>query len=90
MAEETQKSNSSFLDKGIDLVKWIDSPFKLLEVIILATLAFGGYFAWDSRQVILQAITSQNTSHQSSLNHWGCKPPFLILTQSFYGTKTSQ
>ena len=63
MAEDTQKeqkNNSSFLDKGIDLVKWIDSPFKLLEVIILATLAFGGYFAWDSRQVILQAITSQD------------------------------
>jgi len=62
MAEDTQKeqkNNSSFIDKGIDLIKWVDSPFKLLEVIILATLAFTGYFAWDSRQVILQAITSQ-------------------------------
>jgi len=67
MAEDTQKeqkNNSSFIDKGIDLIKWVDSPFKLLEVIILATLAFTGYFAWDSRQVILQAITSQNTSSQ--------------------------
>jgi hypothetical protein len=33
MAEDTQKeqkNNSSFIDKGIDLVKWIDTPFKLL------------------------------------------------------------
>ena len=63
MAEDTQKeqkNNSSFIDKGIDLIKWVDSPFKLLEVIILATLAFTGYFAWDSRQVILQAITNQD------------------------------
>jgi len=65
MADEVQKeqkSNSSFVDKGIDLIKWIDSPFKLLEVIILATLFFVGYFAWDSRQVILQAITNQDSS----------------------------
>jgi len=67
MAEDTQKeqkNNSSLVDKGIDLIKWVDSPFKLLEVIILATLAFGGYFAWDSRQVILQAITSHDNNPQ--------------------------
>jgi hypothetical protein len=46
------------VDKAIDLIKWVDSPFKLLEVVILVTLFGLGYFAWDSRQVILNAIMS--------------------------------
>jgi len=48
-----------------DLIKWVDSPFKLLTVISLSFLAFAGYFAWDSRQVILQAI--QNQDHMPQL-----------------------
>ena len=44
------------IDKVIDLIKWVDNPFKLLTVILLSTFAFTGYFAWDSRQVILHAI----------------------------------
>jgi hypothetical protein len=61
----TTKSASSMLDKAIDLIKWVDTPFKLFEVIILASVFFFGYFAWDSRQVILGAIT--NSTHKSSL-----------------------
>jgi len=53
------KTESGYLDKAIDLVKWVDTPFKLLEVVILVTLFGLGYFAWDSRQVILNTITSQ-------------------------------
>ena len=52
------KTQSSMVDKAIDLIKWVDSPFKLLEVVILVTLFGLGYFAWDSRQVILNAIMS--------------------------------
>lgn len=48
-----------------DLIKWVDSPFKLITVILLSFLAFAGYFAWDSRQVILQAI--QNQDHMPQL-----------------------
>ena len=43
-------------DKILDLIKWVDNPFKLVSVILLSTIAFTGYFAWDSRQVILAAI----------------------------------
>jgi hypothetical protein len=43
----------------------VDSPFKLLTVILLSFMAFAGYFAWDSRQVILQAI--QNQDHMPQL-----------------------
>ena len=52
------KTETNYIDKAIDLIKWVDSPFKLLEVVILVTLFGLGYFAWDSRQVILNAIMS--------------------------------
>jgi hypothetical protein len=47
-----------------DLIKWVDNPFKLFTVILLSFLFFAGYFAWDSRQVILQAITTQDRMPQ--------------------------
>ena len=61
----TPPKNQTTTDKIIDLIKWVDNPFKLFTVILLSFLAFAGYFAWDSRQVILGAIT--NSSHKSSL-----------------------
>ena len=54
------KTESNYIDKAIDLIKWVDTPFKLLEVVILVTLFGLGYFAWDSRQVILNTITSHD------------------------------
>lgn len=51
-------------DKIFDLIKWVDNPFKLVSVILLSTIAFAGYFAWDSRQVILAAIKSSNSMPQ--------------------------
>jgi hypothetical protein len=57
---DTPKQDSSWLSSAVDLIKWIDNPFKLFEVIILATLIFVGYICWDSRTVILEAITNQN------------------------------
>jgi hypothetical protein len=50
------KTEASMIDKAIDLIKWVDTPFKLFEVILLASVFFFGYFAWDSRQVILNSI----------------------------------
>ncbi len=54
------KTETNYIDKAIDLIKWVDTPFKLLEVVILVTLFGLGYFAWDSRQVILNTITSHD------------------------------
>lgn len=51
-------------DKILDLIKWVDNPFKLVSVILLSTIAFTGYFAWDSRQVILAAIKSNSSMPQ--------------------------
>jgi len=59
---ESPKSN---IDKAIDLIKWVDTPFKLFEVVLLSSVFFFGYFAWDSKVVILNAIT--NSSKQPEL-----------------------
>ena len=64
------KSASSMVDKAIDLIKWVDTPFKLFEVILLASIFFFGYFAWDSRTVILNAITqSSKITNLKEVNH---------------------
>jgi hypothetical protein len=64
------KSASSMMDKDIDLIKWVDTPFKLFEVILLASVFFFGYFAWDSRTVILDAITqSSKVTNLKEVNH---------------------
>jgi hypothetical protein len=64
------KSAGSMVDKAIDLIKWVDTPFKLFEVILLASVFFFGYFAWDIRTVILDAITqSSKVSNLKEVNH---------------------
>jgi len=60
---ETKKDDST-IGKIIGLIEWVDNPFKLFTVILLSFLAFAGYFAWDSRQVILHAITTQDKMPQ--------------------------
>lgn len=62
---EAPKPPTDAIGRITDLIKWVDSPFKLVTVILLSFLAFAGYFAWDSRQVILHAI--QNQDHMPQL-----------------------
>ena len=59
------KKDDSTVGKVIGLIEWVDNPFKLFTVILLAFLFFAGYFAWDSRTVILNAITT--STHQPEL-----------------------
>ena len=58
------KKDDSAIGKVIGLIEWVDNPFKLFTVILLSFLFFAGYFAWDSRQVILHAITAQDKMPQ--------------------------
>ena len=60
---ETKKDESN-VGKIIGLIEWVDNPFKLFTVILLGFLVFAGYFAWDSRQVLLHAITTQDKMPQ--------------------------
>jgi hypothetical protein len=61
-AKPVQKQDMT--DKLLDLIKWVDNPFKLVSVILLSTIFFLGYLTWDSRQVILAAISSNSTMPQ--------------------------
>jgi hypothetical protein len=48
------------VDKVIGLIKWVDNPFKLFTVLVIATFAFVGFFAWESREVIKSAFTAND------------------------------
>jgi hypothetical protein len=61
-AKPVQKQDMT--DKLLDLIKWVDNPFKLVSVILLSTIFFLGYLTWDSRQVILAAISSNGKMPQ--------------------------
>ena len=63
-APKPEAPKTDAIGRITDLIKWVDNPFKLFTVILLAFLAFAGYFAWDSRQVILHAITTQDKMPQ--------------------------
>jgi hypothetical protein len=39
------KTETSMVDKAIELIKWVDTPFKLFEVILLASVFFLGGIA---------------------------------------------
>jgi hypothetical protein len=58
------KKDDSTVGKVIGLIEWVDNPFKLFTVILLSFLFFAGYFAWDSRQVILHTITTHDKMPQ--------------------------
>ena len=63
-AKPAEALKTDAIGRITDLIKWVDNPFKLFTVILLSFLAFAGYFAWDSRQVILHAITTQDKMPQ--------------------------
>jgi hypothetical protein len=60
----TKPAGRDMTDKVLDLIKWVDNPFKLVSVILLSTIFFLGYLTWDSRQVILAAISSNGKMPQ--------------------------
>ena len=49
------------LDKALDLVKWIDSPFKLFSVILLAVLGLIGYLVYSHQDRLVSSLTHRET-----------------------------
>jgi hypothetical protein len=49
------------LDKVLDLVKWVDSPFKLLTIIILGVLGLIGYIVYSHQDKLVTSLTSRET-----------------------------
>jgi hypothetical protein len=81
-----EPKNQTNVDKIIGLIEWVDNPFKLFTVILLSFLFFAGYFAWDSRQVILQAITTQDKMPQLAKQE-DLLPPAQSLLKDVDGLK---
>lgn len=48
------------LDKVLDLVKWIDTPFKLATVIILGVLGLVGYIAYENQDKLIGSLTAKD------------------------------
>jgi len=49
------------IDKALDLVKWIDSPFKLATVILLGVLGLGGYIIYQQQDKLIGSLTARET-----------------------------
>lgn len=48
------------------ILEYVSSPFKLFAIIIMATLAFAGYFVWENQAVMLGAYSK--SKERPSLN----------------------
>jgi hypothetical protein len=53
------KAPSGWMDKAFDLVKWVDTPFKLVTVIILGLSGLGGYVAYKQQDLIIGNLTTK-------------------------------
>jgi hypothetical protein len=48
------------LDKVLDLVKWIDTPFKLATVIVLGVLGLVGYIVYENQDKLIGSLTAKD------------------------------
>jgi hypothetical protein len=55
------KPSGGPLDKALDLVKWVDSPFKLLTIIILGVLGLVGYIVYSHQDKLIASFTARET-----------------------------
>lgn len=52
------KAGGSVLDKAIDVVKWVDSPFKLMAVILLGVFGLAGWLVYENRDKLVNKIVT--------------------------------
>jgi hypothetical protein len=55
-APKAMKSNAALVDKAIDLIKWVDSPFKLLAVILLGVFGLSGWLVYENKDKIANKV----------------------------------
>jgi hypothetical protein len=55
------KVNGSFLDKAIDVIKWVDSPFKLVVVILLGFFGLAGFLVYQNQDKLINKVMNQET-----------------------------
>lgn len=54
------KSPSTLMDKAVDLIKWVDSPFKLATVIVLGIVGLVGYITYQQQDKLIGSFTSEH------------------------------
>lgn len=54
------KTPGTILDKAVDMVKWVDSPFKLITVILLGIIGLIGYITYQNQDKIVTSLTSHS------------------------------
>ena len=59
------------MEKLIELIKWCDTPKKVISIIVVGVLFFGGYLAYKNEQHIWMMIAGGN-------NHYEVKSPEKI------------
>jgi hypothetical protein len=55
------KVNGSFLDKAIDVIKWVDNPFKLVVVILLGFFGLAGFLVYQNQDKLINKVMNQET-----------------------------
>ena len=55
------KPHGGPIDKALDLVKWIDSPFKLATVIGLGVFGLAGYIIYEQQDKLVGSMLSRDT-----------------------------
>ena len=58
LARVQPKRQASALDKAIDIVKWVDTPFKLLSVIMLGVFGLAGYIVYQNQGKMIDKLIS--------------------------------
>jgi len=52
---------SGFLDKAIDVVKWVDSPFKLIVVVLLGFFGLAGYLVYQNQEKLINKVINHES-----------------------------
>ena len=52
------KSNAAVLDKAIDIIKWVDTPFKLIVVILLGFFGLAGFLVYQNQDKLINKVIS--------------------------------
>ena len=52
------KQQISVLDKAIDVIKWVDNPFKLVVVILLGIFGLAGYLVYQNQDKLINKVMS--------------------------------
>jgi hypothetical protein len=52
------KQQAAALDKAIDIIKWVDSPFKLVVVILLGFFGLAGFLVYQNQDKLINKVMS--------------------------------